>query len=356
MSVRSRRVPRWPLALAVAVPLMLAAAAPAFEPGITYDFRISTSQGEGGSAKELAGMVGRGQVAGSKARVDISDAKGANPVTQKGSYVVVQGDGRMLMVQPEEKQYFVFDMDQMLAGAGSAMKAMGGMMKMSMSDVKIDVQDLGAGGTMHGYDTRHLRMTQSYTMTISVLGRTQVTKSADTTDSWVAPALKDVVNPFLRMGNSAASIDFGNPEYGRQMKAANAKLSIGLPLKSVSRIVGTDEKGKATTTTSTMEVTNLQRGDVAASAFAIPSGYQEVPSPFAGLATLGDSLDAAKARNAAAGGTDSDAARADGPDAASMKDAAKEAAEKSGKAKAAEEAKKRIRGVFKRPPALNELR
>jgi hypothetical protein len=82
----------------------------------------------------------------------------------------------------------------------------------------------------------------------------------------------------------------------------------------------------------------------------VPAGYEEVPMPMAELAALGDSLDAAKARNAATGADT--AATADGPDAASMKDAAKTAAEKTGKAAAAEQAKKKLRGIFKRPPSL----
>lgn len=359
MPARPRPARRLALAAAVAVPLALVAAAPApaFDPGITYDFRVSTRTGEGAEAKELAGIVGRGQVSGSRARVDIREASGPNPFTKKGTYMVVPGDARMLMVLPEEQQYYAFNMEQLAAGMGSMMKAMGGMVKMTMSDVKIGVEDLGAGEKLHGYDTRRLRMTQSFTMTVSVLGRKTVTTSADTTESWVAPALKDVVNPFLRMGNAAGAVDFGNPDYARQLKAANEKMAAGLPLRTVSRAVATDEKGKVTVTSMTMEVTNLQRGDVALAAFEIPPGYQEVPMPFAELAALGDSLEAAKARDAAAGGegkeaTAAKAAGADGPDAASMKDAAKGAAKEAGAAKAADQAKKAIRGIFKRPPVL----
>jgi len=343
----SRR--RLALAAAAAVPVLLLAAAPGTEPGLTYEFRSVVNQREAGG-KTLAGVTGRAQVVGGQARIDITDATGPNPFTQKGTYVVVGADGRMLMVLPKEKQYYAFNMEQMLAGAGNALNAMGGLVKMTMSDTKVDVQDLGAGEKMHGYDTRHLRMVQAYTMSVSIMGRKQVTTAADTMETWVAPALKDVVNPFLRMGNATTAIDFGNAEYRRQLQAANAKLAAGLPLRSVMRSVAKDEKGKEQRTTMTMEVTKLDRGDVAMAAFAVPAGFEEVPMPMAELAALGDSVNAAKARSAAAGGDT--AAKADGPDAASMKDAAKAAAEKTGKAAATEEAKKRLRGIFKRPPSL----
>ena len=350
MITRPRRSRRWTLVAAPVAPaLLLLAAAPGTEPGLTYEFRSVVEQGEAGG-KSLAGVTGRAQVAGGRARIEITDATGPNPFTQKGNYVVVGSDGRMLMVLPKEKQYYAFNLEQMLAGAGSALNAMGGLVKMTMSDTRVEVQDLGAGEKMHGYDTRHLRMVQSYTMSLSIMGRKQVTTSSDTMETWVAPALKDVVNPFLRMGNAATAIDFGNADYRRQLQAANARLAVGLPLRSVTRSVARDEKGKEQRTTMTVEVTRLDKGDVAVAAFAVPAGFEEVPMPMAELAALGDSVSAAKARDAAAGADT--AAKADGPDAASMKDAAKAAAEKTGKAAAAEEAKKRLRGVFKRPPSL----
>ena len=345
----SGRPRRWSLlALPLVVPAALLTAAPSAEPGLVYEFRSVTTQGEpGASGKQLAAVAGRGQVAGGRARIDITGAAGPNPFTKEGSYVVVQeGGGRMLMVVPEEKQYFAFDLEQMLAGAGAALNAMGPLLKLTMSDVKIDVQDLGAGERLHGHDTRHLRMTQHFTMTVTVMGRKQVTTSADTMETWVAPALRDVVNPFLRVSSAAGAIDFGNPDYRRQLLAANEKLGVGLPLRSVARSVATDEKGKQQRTSMTVEVTRLERADVPTAAFTMPDGYAEVPSPMAALAAVGDSTAATKAGGTP--GAAADAAKTDAPDAAALK----EAADRAARAKAAEEAKKRVRGIFRRPPAL----
>lgn len=344
---RSRRIIRrgaWPVAM-VALPVALFAT-PALEAGFTYDFRVSSASTQGDQTKELTVMAGRGQVAGDKARVDLSEAKNGGPMfTGKGGYVMVKdGGATMYMVDPAEKQYYSFNMEQMFAGLGSTLKMMGGMVKMTMTDVKIDVQDLGAGERIQGYPTRHVRQTQSHTISVSVLGRKSSTTSADTTEMWIAPELKHVGNPFLQMGGAAAGMDFGNPDYKKQSLAAQAKIPAGFPLRSVSRSHSTDEKGKTSVVVSTMEVTNFRKGDVPASVFAIPGDYTEVPMPFAELAALGDSVDAARAREGGANG-----ATADKASPGKTGDELKEAVKEAGKEGVKEEAKKKIRGLFKKP-------
>lgn len=316
----------------VATPAALAAQ------GITYDFRVTASQGEADKLREVSVITGRSQVDGDRARIDLVDVKNGGAMVTKDGYVLVADGGqRMMMVDTKKKEYYDFNIDQMMAGMSGALKALGGMVKMEMTDVALDVTEVGDGGKVEGYDTRKLRMTQSFTMSMSMLGRKSTTKTADTTDVWVAPALKQAQNPFLRAGNSAAGVDFGNPEFRRQMLAANEKMAVGALLKSDGRSVATDDKGKQTLTRTTMEVTNIQRGPVAAAVFEIPAGYTEVPMPFGELAALGDSLDAAK-------GEESEAKL----DAAGAKDAAAEAAQDAAKAKAAEEAKKKVGGLLKK--------
>lgn len=348
MPSRPRRIIRrgvWPVAM-MALPLALFAT-PALETGFTYDFRVSSSSTQGDQTKELSVMAGRGQVAGDKARIDLSEAKNGGPMfTGKGGYVMVKDGGTtMYMVDPGEKQYYSFNMEQMFAGIGSTLKMMGGMVKMTMTDVKIDVQDLGAGERIQGYSTRHVRQTQSHTISVSVLGRKSSTTSVDTTEMWIATDLKHVGNPFLGMGAAAAGVDFGNPDFKKQALAAQAKIPAGLPLKSVSRNHSTDEKGKTSMIVSTMEVTNFKKGDIPASTFAIPGDYKEVPMPFAELAAMGDSVEAARARDkgaAANGAADKASSEKTGDE---LKDAVKEA----GKQGVKEEAAKKLRGLFKKP-------
>lgn len=338
---------RWPVV--AALPLLLLAAAPTAEPGITYDFSITASSAQGNAKpREVYKMQGRGQVAGGNARVDLADVKGGAQAVESGGYVIVRDEGaRMLMVDPKEKQYYAFDPAEMLAATNSMMKSMGSMVKMEMANPRVTLEVLGDGGTIHGYATRKVRMTQSYSMTVRAMGFGGTTKSADTTDMWIATSLKDIGNPFLRMGNAAAQVDFGNPEYARQLKAANARMPAGVPLKSESRTVSVDEKGKTSVSHSVMEITNLRQGDVPRSAFDIPASYKEIPSPFTQMAAMGDSLDAAGRKPAAARGE----ARAGGDEnlGTTAADAAKEGAQEGVKESVKEQTKAKLRGVFRRP-------
>jgi len=347
MSMRhlSRRV--WPVAL-VLVPAALLAT-PSSDAGWTYDFKVTSSSVQGDKTREGTALVGRTQMTSDNARIDLTEARNGGPMLDgKGGYVIVKDGGTMYMVDPSKKEYFAFNMEQMVAGVSSTLKMVGGMVKMTMSDVKMDLQDMGAGESIQGHSTRHVRQTQSHTMSVSVLGRTSTTTTVDTTDIWIAPDLKNVGNPFLAMGNAAAAgLGFDNPEFRNQHQAVMAKMPAGLPLKSVSRNHSTDDKGNTTLTTSTMEVTNIQQGDVPSSAFAIPGDFSQVQMPFAELAALGDSVDAAKAREGVAADADNGVSGEGVTDA--VKEGVKEGVKEATKSTVKEEAKKKLRGIFGRP-------
>jgi hypothetical protein len=83
--------------------------------------------------------------------------------------------------------------------------------------------------------------------------------------------------------NALASM-FDSPEFTRQMREAAEKLPRRLLLKSVTETVSSDDKGREQRSTSTMEITELSRGAVPASAFEVPAGYRRVEAPAAALA------------------------------------------------------------------------
>src|SRR4029078_3740853 len=158
-----------------------------------------------------------------------------------------------------------------------------GFVKMQMSDVKIDAQDMGSGETVQGYPTRHIRMTQNYTMSASMFGHKSTNRSETTTDYYFAPSLK-IANPFVSNSQQMAMLSqfdmFNNPDYKSQMAAAQAKLpKNGVPLKTVTTTVTTDEKGKAETSTTIMEMVNFKAANVPASEFTIPSDYKMIEMP-----------------------------------------------------------------------------
>ena len=284
MPLRLSRTARF--AAAAAIPLVFAAAMPVAD-GMSYEF-VMKSQSKATGNKETVTMRGRGTYAGDDAKIEMLEASastgGSEAFGGKGSYFIVKDAGReMLLVDPNQKQYMKWDIASMFAGMSKVVNAIGGLVKMQMSDIKIDAQDLGAGPTVQGYPTRHIRMVQNYTMTASMFGKTSKTRNESTTDYYFAPSLR-IANPFVMNSQQMAMMAqfdmFKNPDYQSQMAAASAKLpKNGVPLKMVMNNVATDEKGKQETSVTTMEMVNFKATNIPASAFAIPSDYKLVEMP-----------------------------------------------------------------------------
>jgi hypothetical protein len=281
MHLSFRRTARF--AAVATLPVVFMAAQPVAD-GLSYEFVMkSTSKATGN--KETVTMRGRGTYAGDEAKIEIleagSSAGGSEAYGGKGTYFIVKNGGQeMLLVNPAEKSYMKWDMAAMMAGLGKVVNAVGGLVKMQMSDVKIEATQVGSGPTIQGYPTQHYRMVQNYTVSASVFGKTSKTRTETTTDYYIAPGLK-IANPFVMNSQSAemmAQFDmFNSPEYKNQMAAANAKMpKNGVPLRTDTKMVSTDEKGKVETSTSIMEMTNFKKGNIPASEFQIPADYKKV--------------------------------------------------------------------------------
>ncbi len=341
MRLSFRRTARY--AAVAIMPLVFMAAQPVVD-GMTYEFVMKSSSKSTGN-KETVTMRGRGTYAGDDAKIELLEtaSSAGDAYGGKGTYFIVKGGGKeMLLVNPQEKSYMKWDLSAMMAGLGTAMNAVGGMVKMQMSDVKIDAQDMGAGPTIQGHATRHIRMVQNYTVSSSVFGRTSKNRTETTTDYFIAPNLR-IPNPFVSTEQANAMMAqfdmFNTPEYKNQMAAANAKMpKTGAPLRWVATTVSTDEKGKQETSTTSMEMVNFKAGNIPASAFAIPSDYKMIEMPSFAGAKGADG-------KSASFNADSIAAAAK----AGAKEGAKEGANKEAKdaaKEAAAGAAKKLKGIF----------
>ena len=338
------------LAAVAALPLLLAAkplSAP-LSAGTTYEWVVRSQSTRTGD-KESVMMRGRGTFSGNNGKLEILESVAQNANGQsnmfggKGSYfLVLDGGKKMLMVDPTNKQYMEWDMASMMAGMSKMVNAVGGMVKMEMSDVKIEAHNLGAGETIQGYPTVHYQMVQNYTVSMKVFGRESKSRNESTTDYYFAPSLKGLANPFVSNSQAyAQSFDmFNNPDYKSQMSAAMAKIgSAGVPLKSVAKIVRTDEKGKQETSIVTTEMVNFKNGDIPSSTFAIPAGYTQIQMP---------KIDA---NTAAGSGNSTSGQKSADINADSIANAAKEGAKEGVKEGVKEGTKdatvKKLKGIFK---------
>ena len=329
---------------AAAVPLVFAAALPVTD-GMTYEFVMKSTSKQTGN-KEQVTLRGRGTYAGDDAKIEIieasSSAGGSETFGGKGSYFFVKDAGKeMLLVSPNDKTYMKWDIANMFAGMSKVVNAVGGLVKMQMSDIKISAEDLGAGETVQGYPTRHYRMIQNYTVSASMFGKKSTNRTETTVDYYFAPNLR-IANPFVSNSQQMAMLSqldmFNNPDYKSQMTTAMGKLpKSGVPLKTVTTTVSTDEKGKQETMTSVMEMVNFKTANVPASAFAVPSDYKmiEMPNLNAAMAEGGNGANSGKPGFTADSVT------------AAAKQGAKEGLTEGAKEGAKEAAKKKIKSIFK---------
>jgi len=336
------------LVAAALVPFVFAAALPVAD-GMSYEFVMKSTSKQTGN-KEQVTLRGRGTYAGDDAKLEILEAAsssgGREAFGGKGTYFIMKNGGaEMFLVNPAEKSYMKWDMANMMAGLSKAMNAMGGLVKMQMSDVKIASHDMGAGETVQGYPTKHIRMTQNYTMSVSMFGRSSKTKSEATTDFYFAPTLK-IANPFVSNSHQMSAMGdmFNNPDYKTQLTAAMARMpKNGVPLKTLTTTVSTDDKGKQETSVTVMEMVNFKASNIPASAFAIPHDYALIEMPSLNASLSGASGASGSAGDAKEGpGLNVDSATA------AAKAGAKNAAAEAAKAAAKEAAKKKLKGIFKR--------
>jgi hypothetical protein len=245
------------------------AAIPAFA-GIHYK-STTKSEGPRGQGNEVQA---EGWVAGEKARVEFKDSTSPNPATQKGTYLLTKDGGKTLyLVNPEEKTYAVLDLSAMLGTVGTVMNGMGALLKIQFSEPQVEKVLDEDGGTVAGVPAHHTKYRTSYTTSVKVLGMGRSSAVVSEQDFWTSTKL---VDPGMGVWLRAEPPRTGNADFDRLLTAERYKLQ-GYPLKMVTVTTNTDSKnGRATTSHSTMEVTQLETSaTVPAGSFELPAGYKE---------------------------------------------------------------------------------
>ena len=249
--------------------LFVAAALPAAA-GIHYKAHTKTQDAQ----QRSSDIQAEGWIAGDKAKVAFTDSTSPNPMTKKGTYLVTKDAGQTLyLVTPEEKSYAKLDLRALMGAVGSIMNGVGPLLKIQFSEPKVEKLADEDGGTVAGVPTHHTKYRTSYTMTMRVIGFGSTSDVVTEQEFWTTTKLPDQgLGVWLR----AEPLRTGNAEFDRMLSAEQYKIQ-GYPMKSVAVTTTTDKKkGRSTTSTSTMEVTQLDAGaSVPASAFEIPAGYQE---------------------------------------------------------------------------------
>ena len=320
---------------AIAIAALPLASHAARAQGLTYDMRMTAeSERAGKTTPAQTMMTAHGHYSGGNSRMDIDQSMMPGGMMGKGTYIIVRSGSRTeLIVDPEKHTYIELNADSMAKFAASARNALGGMVKTEMTDVTADVQPLGPGETIQGYSTMKYRITNGYTMTTSMMGRTRHTTQHTTSDIWMAPKLEGLFNPMARGAPQG-----GNAALADKIAAAYAKIGKGVPIKSVTQSVTSGDQ--TSSSTSTMELLNIKTGPVSPSLFEVPAGYTKTDI-MGGLGAATSVLDSLHGH----GGKGNIL----GQMGDSAKQGAKEGATEEAKDQAKEKAKGALRGLFRRP-------
>ncbi len=201
-----------------------------------------------------------------KARIEFTEGHG--PVPGAGGYLITKDSGKTFyMVSPKDKTYMKWDMEAMMGMAGS----MGGMMKMQISDPKIEKLLDEAGEPILGYPTRHYKFHTAYRMSMTVMGFKNEMTIDKAEEAWTTTKLdiSALGAWFSKMPKTQ------NEEFDKLVQAEKGKMS-GLPLKMLSVQTTTDGQGKTTVTHTSMTISEVKKigaGDVVVD---IPEDYKEM--------------------------------------------------------------------------------
>jgi hypothetical protein len=224
-------------------------------------------------------IVGHAMGTASKMRLDVS-MKGASahvsPIADSAVTIIATDSGKTIAyLDAKKSQYLRVRPAEMIAQA----QQMGGM-KMDFSETSAKVDNLGAGPVLLGHPTSHYRVATGMTMTINAMGQQQVVKVSSTNDTYYATDIAGDLNPFASLTGGDMANMFGttNKDFADKMKAVQAKLPKGIPLRALSSNTLVAQ-GQTRTTNSVAEVTALKWVDSDPKAFEIPASYSAVQLP-----------------------------------------------------------------------------
>lgn len=175
------------------------------------------------------------------------------------------------LVNPEERTYSRWNIDEMMATAGSAMNMVKGMMNMEFSDPQVTRLAEKPDGKLLGQPVTFTHYRTAYTMKMSMFGMGSSTSVIEEDRIWTTEGFPD---EGMRFWTSLRGASTGNEAIDKRVQSEMEKLQ-GFPLKRITEVTSTDDQGNTRLTRTTLAVTELKQQGVAASEFEIPAGFRE---------------------------------------------------------------------------------
>jgi hypothetical protein len=246
----------------VSAAALLLAALMAVQAQADLRYKVQTKT-EGGPKSQGATQVMQMTAAGDNARMEFLEG---GPV-QNGGYILSKDGGKtMVMVNTKDKTYMNWDMEAMMGMAG----AMGSMMKMEVTNPKMEKLLDEAGQPILGYPTRHYKFRISYGMSMTVMGFSSSSDIVREEETWTTTRIDTAA--LMRWFKNAPKI---NESLDKLIAMERGRME-GMPLKMLSVQTSTDKKGKVQTTKTSMDVTEIEKMTADPRLFQIPEEYKEM--------------------------------------------------------------------------------
>lgn len=239
------------------------AAAPA-EAAIHYQ-AVTTVEAEGQKPQKTRVEA---WVDGPSAKIVFAEA--GVPTFEKGQYFLTSDGGQTLyLVDPKEKTYTQWDLNALFQAFGAIMESIQPLVNLEIDNVEVARLGEKPGGTLLGLPTTHATHRTAYDITVKVFGMSRANHVETVQETWTTTELSDAgLGVWLR---NVPTTGFGDLD---ELVAAEMATVSGFPLKTVAVSTTTGQKGKASTSKTTMEVTDLDRSaTVPAATFELPAGY-----------------------------------------------------------------------------------
>ena len=244
---------------------------------LAMDFRTTVIvQGQPDTGVILGHAVGSAD----KVRMDLTmKGAGANvtPLSADGVMTMILSDSGKTVTYLDTKNSHYIRMRP--AEMFAQTQQMG--VKMDLTDTKATVDSLGAGPTILGHPTRHYRVGTGMTMKIDAMGQQQTVNIASTADYYYATDIKGALNPFASLSGADMTQAFTgtSKDFADKLKAAQAKLPKGTPLKATSTATMSIAGMPSRVTNTDAVVTGIKWVDADPKTFDVPASYTPLQLP-----------------------------------------------------------------------------
>lgn len=234
--------------------------------GIEWQAQVLTKTKDKESKMVMHGYAQKGMVR--EEYIEVSEEM--NQLTKKGMYWLYFSDkNEVYIVDPEEKSYFVMNIDSL----SKFMSALGQFIKFTISNAKIEVQELGAEQVL-GIDCKHLQLHSSYDMETKIMIMKIKSHTEETKEIWATTRhIEDISLNFSKKSFSTGIADLDSI-IRKEMEVYG---NIGFILKSITTNKTTDAKGKVSSESSSeMFIENLTVKELSEDLFKIPADYKQI--------------------------------------------------------------------------------